>query len=87
VADLVVHGPMTSTKLVYLLNNQLLLENPKAHIDSFTYRATSPLYVSRDIALQGKWTQGDSKNGGEVDLWATDDRGVLSMSGKAKVIA
>jgi 3-methylfumaryl-CoA hydratase len=77
---------MTSTKLVTLLKEHLLAENPKAHIESFTYRATSPLYVSRDIALRGKWINGSAKEGGEVELWATDDRGVLSMSGKATVV-
>jgi hydroxyacyl-ACP dehydratase HTD2-like protein with hotdog domain len=77
---------MTSTTLLYLLKSHLLLENPDAHVKSFEYRATSPLYVSRDIAIQGKWTQGDPKKGGVVDLWATDERGVLSMTGKAQVI-
>lgn len=83
--DLVVHGPMTASKLMYLLNSHLLLENPHAHFENFEYRATSPLYVSRDVAVQGKWIDGDAKKGGVVELWATDDRGVLSMTGKAKI--
>ncbi|MFC7517834.1 MaoC family dehydratase N-terminal domain-containing protein [Herbaspirillum sp. GCM10030257] len=72
---LVVHGPLIATLLV-----DLLLRNvPNANLESFTFRAISPLFDTASFAVCGR-IEADGKT---VSLWAKNSEGGLAMSATA----
>ncbi|RKP24983.1 HotDog domain-containing protein [Syncephalis pseudoplumigaleata] len=87
-----VHGPLTCTLLLGLLEEQLHHHRAQTlHIDSFTYRAISPLYCGRPLTLHGRWStsaEADADPGRlKCHLWATNEQGGLAMSGTATLEA
>ena len=75
---LVVHGPMTATNLAALAH-AFPPPNGPAHLVRFTYRATSPLIVDREIRYRGEW----HSEGRQATLTAESDEGTTSMTAQA----
>ena len=72
--DCLVHGPLTCTLLLSLIQNQF----PARHLTSFSYRALSPLFVNRTMTLNLKSNQ-DGLSG---EAWAMDAQdGRVGMKG------
>ncbi|PVU84898.1 hypothetical protein BB559_007318 [Furculomyces boomerangus] len=91
--SILVHGPLTSTLLLELLRCKM----PEGYsVENFSYRAVSPLYVSQELTICGKWTSnGSSEDGSKpqadgsplvCELWALNNEGGVSMSGKATLV-
>ncbi|KAJ2801822.1 hypothetical protein H4R21_002655 [Coemansia helicoidea] len=76
---LLVHGPLTCTLLLQLLQAHM----PQgAALASFAYRALSPLYCGHTLTLNGRWIPGAAR---QCELWAADNEGGLAMRGVATV--
>ncbi len=71
---LIVHGPLIATLLV-----DLLRRNTAAALQSFHFRAVSPLFDVAPFALCG--TPGE--DGASVALWAQNQGGALAMEAEA----
>lgn len=71
-----VHGPMTAMMLLETVN----FHNPLAHIKEFEYRATNPMYVGRELTINGTWL--DSIR---AKVWCVDDQGAVGMHGVVTV--
>ncbi|KAJ2084195.1 hypothetical protein H4R24_000268 [Coemansia sp. RSA 988] len=88
---LLVHGPLTCTLLLQLL--QANMPNGMT-LSTFDYRALSPLYCQQKLTLNGRWMKPllDSPNGstdsgaGTCELWATNNEGGLAMKGVATIV-
>jgi hydroxyacyl-ACP dehydratase HTD2-like protein with hotdog domain len=74
--DLVVHGPMTATLLVELADRAA--GDTGTHLTRFEYRASSPMYVDREIKLQAAW----EKRGERMVVWA-EQEGRVGMKATA----
>lgn len=74
--DLLVHGPLTAVLLLDLLRR----EAGGRRLSSFSYRATRPLFVDRELAVCGV----PSADGRTASLWAGDDRGFVAMRAEAE---
>jgi 3-methylfumaryl-CoA hydratase len=74
---LVVHGPLIATLLVDLLRRQM----PQARVESFSFRAVSPLFDGGEMSVNGTPPDGN----GVVKLWAANASGGLAMKAEAKV--
>ncbi|KAJ2665837.1 hypothetical protein IW148_001401 [Coemansia sp. RSA 1199] len=85
---LLVHGPLTCTLLLQLLQTHM----PKRMaLKSFDYRAVSPMYCQQPVTLNGRWIQDASgtrtSNGAQLcELWAANNNGGLSMKGVATIV-
>lgn len=75
--DLVVHGPLTAALLVELAGQAA--GDVGANLARFEYRATSPMYVSKEIKLNAAW---EGPRGKKLTLWA-DQEGTLGMKATA----
>ncbi|KAJ6010503.1 hypothetical protein N7451_001915 [Penicillium sp. IBT 35674x] len=74
---LLVHGPLTLTLLLSVLQNHLRSLNLRVgHIE---YRNLAPLYVEEELTICGK-----PKNDGAWDVWIEGPRGSLAVRGIAK---
>jgi len=60
--DLLVHGPLTATLLIELAAVAVRNKGRGAWLEEFEYRATSPVYVDREVRLMG-WWDGDGGEG------------------------
>ena len=76
---LVVHGPLIATLLVDLVRRKL----PEARIESFAFRALSPLFDGRPMSVNAV----SPDAGGVIKLWAANDEGGVAMKAEAKVAA
>jgi 3-methylfumaryl-CoA hydratase len=74
---LVVHGPLIATLLVDLLRRKM----PDAHVESFSFRAMSPLFDGREMSVNGTPPDGS----GMVRLWASNAEGGLAMQAEARI--
>ncbi|MGA7816023.1 MAG: acyl-CoA dehydrogenase, partial [Caballeronia sp.] len=72
---LVVHGPLIATLLVDLVRR----EQPAAKLRGFAYTALHPTFAGNPFTLCGK----PSDDGNEVELWARDYNGYLTMRAAA----
>ncbi|KAJ1834693.1 hypothetical protein IWW55_003097 [Coemansia sp. RSA 2706] len=85
---LLVHGPLSCTLLLQLLQTHM----PKGMtLKSFDYRAISPMYCQKQLVLNGRWIRdasGDKASEGaqRCELWATNNDGGLSMKGVATIV-
>ncbi|KAJ2163120.1 hypothetical protein GGF46_000049 [Coemansia sp. RSA 552] len=81
---LLVHGPLTCTLLLQLLQAHL----PEGtSLRSFDYRAISPLYCQQTVSLNGRWVPDPAgRNSPACELWATNNEGGLAMKGVAKLV-
>jgi len=70
---LVVHGPLQATLMLDLVRRQ----KPDARVSRFSFRALSPVFADRKIAIGGK------PDGAKVSLWVANDAGNLAMDGEA----
>ncbi|THH33968.1 hypothetical protein EUX98_g284 [Antrodiella citrinella] len=68
-----VHGPLTALMFLETLGYH---ESGRV-MKSFEYRAQNPLVVNRSITVSGAWE--DART---VQMWATDEEGVVGMTGK-----
>jgi 3-methylfumaryl-CoA hydratase len=74
---LVVHGPLIATLLVDLVRRKM----PAARIESFSFRALSPLFDGRPMSVNGM----SPDRSGIVKLWAANDEGGVAMKAEAKI--
>ncbi len=74
---LVVHGPLIATLLLDLVRR----ERPESRIEAFSFRAMSPLFDGRRMAVNG--TSPDAE--GNVTLWAENADGGLAMKAEARI--
>ena len=72
----VVHGPLTAQMLL----ETTLFHFPGLKLSRFEYRATNPLFVNRELEINGKWL--DKNN---VAVWCSDTKGVVGMTGKVEI--
>lgn len=72
-----VHGPLTAALLVELAGQAA--GDVGANLARFEYRATSPMYVSKEIKLNAAW---EGPRGKKLTLWA-DQEGTLGMKATA----
>ncbi|KAJ1736233.1 hypothetical protein LPJ61_000017 [Coemansia biformis] len=84
---LLVHGPLTCTLLLQLLQAHM---PPGMTLGSFGYRAVSPLYCQHKLTLNGRWMQGVPDGAGDpaarqCELWAATNEGGVAMKGVATV--
>lgn len=76
--NLLVHGPLTLTLLLSVLQNHLSHVNLR--VGSIEYRNLAPLFVEEDLAICGK-----PKNGNKTwDVWIEGKDGGLSVRGSAQ---
>ncbi|KAJ2725501.1 hypothetical protein GGI07_001257 [Coemansia sp. Benny D115] len=89
---LLVHGPLTCTMLLQLLDCHMP-ENMV--LKSFEYRATSPMYCQEPMLLNGRWmtssvratTSGALVDGArQCELWSTNNEGGITMRGVATLV-
>ncbi|SJX61818.1 related to HTD2-mitochondrial 3-hydroxyacyl-thioester dehydratase [Sporisorium reilianum f. sp. reilianum] len=76
--DCLVHGPLTATLLLNLV--AAAAKEASGQVQTFEYRATSPLTVEQTVRLRGAW-QGAEKKG--ASLWALNQAGTVCMTAKA----
>jgi 3-methylfumaryl-CoA hydratase len=74
---LVVHGPLIATLLADLFNRKL----PDARLESFEFKAMSPLFDTHPFRICGR-KDGD----GAVALWARSHTGELAMMSRATYV-
>jgi 3-methylfumaryl-CoA hydratase len=74
---LVVHGPLIATLLVDLIGRNA----PEARVDSFSFRAVSPLFDGAEMSINAGLPDHD----GTILLWAANPQGGLAMSAQAKI--
>jgi len=72
---LVVHGPLIATLLI----EQLQLEHPGARIQSFEFKAVSPLFDTAPFSVCGR------VDGKSASLWARGPQGQLAMQASAQL--
>jgi hydroxyacyl-ACP dehydratase HTD2-like protein with hotdog domain len=77
--NLLVHGPMTCTLLMTLLNAQVS-EQGKA-ISKFEYRNVAPLYADEELKL----CLVEGADGKGYRLWAENGRGEVAVKAEAEV--
>jgi hydroxyacyl-ACP dehydratase HTD2-like protein with hotdog domain len=75
--DLVVHGPLTSTLLVELAAR--IAEEKGRRLVQFDYRATSPVYVDKEVRLSA-----GAESEGCLDMTAEQD-GRIGMRATARL--
>jgi 3-methylfumaryl-CoA hydratase len=72
---LIVHGPLIATLLVDLVRR----EQPDATLQSFAFKALRPTFAGQPFTVCGK----PSVDGKNIDLWAKDHEGYLTMRATA----
>ncbi len=70
-----VHGPLTAQMLL----ETVIVYNPNAKIRRFEYRATNPLFVNKELTIDGKWLDQST-----IQVWCSDG-GVVGMTGKVEL--
>src|SRR4029450_13107689 len=75
---LVVHAPLSATLLVDLIHRHA----PEARIESFAFRAVSPLFDRDKMSVNATPPDAD----GIVKLWAANSDGRLAMSAEARLV-
>ncbi|RJF98224.1 FAS1-like dehydratase domain-containing protein [Noviherbaspirillum saxi] len=76
---LIVHGPLIATLLVELLHRKM----PGVHLNTFSFRAVSPLFDIEQFEICGQ----PDADGTTVQLWARNARGELAMQAEATIAA
>ena len=74
---LIVHGPLIATLLVDLVRRQV----PGARLKSFSFKAVRPTFDLHRFTLNGS----PSVDGKQVQLWANDHEGWLTMQATAEL--
>jgi len=74
---LVVHGPLLATLLLDLLRREM----PEAWVETFTFRAVSPVVDTNDFSVHGQ----PQDDGRTVELWVRRHDGALAMTATATV--
>ena len=72
---LVVHGPLIATLLLDLLRRKTL----SRRVESFSFRAVSPLFDGSEMSVNATPPEAD----GAVKLWAANHEGDLAMTAEA----
>jgi 3-methylfumaryl-CoA hydratase len=73
---LIVHGPLIATLLVDLIGRNA----PGIRVESFAFRALSPLFDGSEMTVNASLPTAD----GRVSLWAANAAGGLAMTAEAK---
>lgn len=76
IQERIVHGPLTAQMLLETLDFNL----PGVQVKSFEYRATNPLFVNRELVINGKWV--DKSN---IRVWCSDANGIVGMTAKVEI--
>jgi 3-methylfumaryl-CoA hydratase len=74
---LVVHGPLIATLLIDLVRRQA----PDARVESFSFRAVSPLFDGNTMSINGTPSGAD----GMARLWAANHDDAIAMLAEAKL--
>jgi 3-methylfumaryl-CoA hydratase len=74
---LVVHGPLIATLLVDLIRRHA----PQRRIETFAFRAVSPLFENNEMSLNAEPPEAD----GTMRLWAANAAGHLAVSAEARL--
>jgi 3-methylfumaryl-CoA hydratase len=74
---LVVHGPLIATLLLDLLRRNA----PERRVETFAFRAVSPLFDGSEMSVNAMPPDPD----GVVKLWAANHEGDLAMNAEAKL--
>ncbi|KAJ2402930.1 hypothetical protein GGI23_000354 [Coemansia sp. RSA 2559] len=83
--SLLVHGPLTCTLLLQLLQSHM---PAGMALKSFDYRAISPLYCGQPLSLNGRWLGPDSAGEpSRCELWVENNEGGVSMKGVATIVS
>ncbi|KAJ2514378.1 hypothetical protein H4217_005786 [Coemansia sp. RSA 1939] len=81
---LLVHGPLTCTLLLQLLQSHM---PAGMALKTFDYRAISPLYCGQSLSLNGRWIAcDDASETSRCELWVTNNEGGISMKGVATLV-
>lgn len=72
---LIVHGPLIATLLIELIRANL----PARRIQSFSFRAVSPLFDTETFSVHAR----PDADGRTIQLWAANHRGELAMQAEA----
>jgi len=67
-----VHGPLTALMLL----ETVAFHNPGLMLKSLEYRAINPMFVNREMTINGTWL-----NDSTARLWCMDEKGVVGMIG------
>ncbi|KAJ7102991.1 hypothetical protein C8R43DRAFT_1092253 [Mycena crocata] len=71
-----VHGPLTALMLLEVT----MLDNPKAKISHFEYRARNPIIVNQPMTIAG--VRNDEHN---ATVWCSNNEGVVGMTGSIQL--
>jgi len=71
-----VHGPLTAQMLL----ESVIFHFPNVQFSHFSYRATNPLFVNRNLTINGTWTDDQT-----IKLWCCDGN-IIGMVGFVKVL-
>ncbi|KAH0826981.1 hypothetical protein J3R83DRAFT_4640 [Lanmaoa asiatica] len=71
-AERLVHGPLTALMLLEVVH----FYKPGLQLHTFEYRARNPVIVNRNSTIHGALTSNN-----KIDVWCTDDDGVVGMTG------
>lgn len=74
---LIMHGPLIATLLVDLIGRNA----PEMRVDSFSFRAVSPVFDGGEMSVNASLPAED----GSVALWAANAEGGLAMTAEAKI--
>ncbi|KAF8350669.1 hypothetical protein F5887DRAFT_940389 [Amanita rubescens] len=70
-----VHGPLTALMLL----ETAAFHNPGLMLKSLEYRATNPMFVNREMTINGTWLDDSTAR-----LWCMDEKGVVGMVGSVE---
>ncbi|KAF9483768.1 hypothetical protein BDN70DRAFT_873373 [Pholiota conissans] len=70
-----VHGPLTAQMLLEAVN----FHYPDLKFSKFEYRATNPLFVNRELTVNGKWL-----NNNTIQVWCNDGA-TVGMTGTVQI--
>ena len=76
--DLLVHGPLSLTLILELLNRHLQASGEKREIQDISYRNVAPLYATEEMTICLR-----DKQDGNFDVWVENQEGGLSVKGTA----
>jgi hydroxyacyl-ACP dehydratase HTD2-like protein with hotdog domain len=71
-----VHGPLTAQMLL----ESVIFHFPNIQFSHFNYRATNPLFVNRNLTINGTWTDDQT-----IQLWCCDGN-IIGMVGFVNVL-
>ena len=87
--NLLVHGPLSLTLMVEVLDRHLKSTFPqrKLRIAEIEYRNLAPLYAEEEMKVCGRALNGNESDGvGEFEMWVEGKEGGFAVKGKATTV-